>query len=568
MKKAVFVLLILACVTCAVASPRGDRVGVFSSGETPFEEVGAPSNLFFPQGQDTIYYDDGNGFWYSSVGAEWGVRFSAYVPCTLHSVMTMTFGFSDYCTLYVREDSAGLPGPVVRDTAYLGGAYPGWDRIDLDAPYYDMNSFWITGWFSKPPYIVADSANDGMRSHYSFDGQTWLPYSSGDLMIRAVVAYGDTIANDVSIVSMDGIPAGVIADSQYTGTVYFANLGTDFESFSVEFEARDSAGVVEFDTLVQIDSLPPRLVDMRVFIWTPRSYGESYRVRASALHPGDLNPGNDTVLATVHSYMDGELFYDDFTSEVWLNVDMDDNDKFAVMYQPEETPYYVSGARLFVNDTLPFAGLALCPDSGGVPDTTNPYTQISGVKAAAPGSWLWFSFDTSQTRIDADTVWLVLTWPDSRAGPHIGSDTDDPIDGFCWAYCDTNGWVNWTGSDFLIRIVCSPATGVLEMVDVGTGGVAGLRAWPNPFLSPTRITLAGRQGFEPEDAVNGSLVALDASGRCVRIFSDSDLKALLTGSGLSWDGTGAEGQTLPPGVYFLILRLGGPPMTTKAVLLR
>jgi len=568
MKGIALLAVVLAFAPSAFAEPRADRTSIFSPTELALEHPKEYRGLSLPQGQDTIYYDDGYGFWYSTVGVEWGVRFSTHLPCTLHSILTMTFGFGEYCSLYVREDSAGRPGAIVRDTTYLGGAYPGWDRIDLGSPYYEMNSFWITGRYQKPPYIIADSANDGRRSCYSFDGENWLPYSSGDLMIRAVVAYGETLAHDVAAFNVTGLPGGVVAGSSYTDTVYFANYGTAVESFTLDLWVTDSAGVVELDTLLTVDSLPPRAFSKGSSSWMPAIYGETYTVGAAVLLPGDLNPGNDTSLLTVYSYMEGEVFYDDFSSEVWLNVNRDDNDKFAVMYELEDTPCYVTGARFLVNDTLPFESLTLCPDTAGFPDTSNAYTQVSAVSSSVPGSWVWTSFDTSLTRVDADTVWLVLIWPSSRMGPYVGSDADHPVDGHSWAYSDSTGWVTWTESDFMMRVICTPATGVAEEGRVAGYAGSWLRARPNPFAGVTKLTLGGISASRNVKGEKVSLCAFDLAGRCVRVFSSSEVEGLIGGAGLSWDGTDAEGKPLPPAIYFLVFRSGDSKVTEKAVLIR
>jgi hypothetical protein len=568
MKSVALVLVLLVCAGHAASEPAADRKGIFSCDEwSSGREAEAPYSPA-PQGQDTIYYDDGYGFWYSTVGYEWGVRFTADLPCTLHSALTMTFGFGEQCSLYVREDSAGLPGPVVLDTTYIGGAYPAWDRIDLSQPYFDMNSFWLTGRFPGPPYVVADSANNGARSFYSFGGQTWVSYSAGDLMIRAVVAYGDTLPHDMSVVNVTGIPTGVTASTEYSDTLHLANLGTSVESCFVEFEVRDTAGVTQFDTLLEVDSLLPRALGQLTSTWTPLGYGETYTISAAALLPGDLNPGNDTFTMTVYSYMDGEMYYDDFTSEVWLNVDMDDNDKFAVMYQPSPTPCYITGARFFADDTVSFGSLSLCPDAGGVPDTSSPYVQLFDVGTQKPGSWAWSSFDTSLTRVDADTVWLVLTWPNSSGGPHVGSDADYPVDGQSWAFTDSTGWVNWTESDFMMRIVSLPATGVFEEKRTDSRADFQLRALPNPFVGTTTLLLQTGFSLGAAREEDPSLFAFDMAGRCVKEFSPLELEVLLGGSGLSWDGRGTDGERLPPAVYFLVLHSGDSRATMKAVLLR
>ncbi len=561
--------LIALCAQSASGSPTSDSKGIFSSEESPWLETRESSCYVAPAGQDTILYDDGNGFWYATAGVQWGVRFTTSLPCTLQAVLTMTFGSGGDCSLFVRDDSAGHPGPVVRDTVYQGGAYPGWDRVPLSQPYFDSNSFWVTGRYPKPPYIIADSAESQGRSYYTFDGTRWIRYSTGDLMIRAVVAYGDTLAHDISITRASGLPTGVYVGAQYTDTVYYANQGSSQESFLVQLLVRDSLGAVEHDTTVQIDSLPPRMTQWNLFSWTPASYGETYSAAAISLLPGDMNPENDTLYTVVYSYMDGEVSYDDFSSELWLNVNRDDNDKFAVVYLLADPPCYVTGARVFVNDTVSFGRLALCPDSIGLPDTANPYTVVSGVSASVPASWIWASFDTSLTRVSEDTVWLVLVWPDSRSGPHVGSDRDYPLDMNSWAYSDSTGWVNWTQSDFMMRIVTAPATGVEEEEAADISRRAAIRVRPTPFSRRVAVSLTGGSSDFAGFQGRASLRVCDVAGRCVRVFGTAELSALFSGASLVWDGTNCEGEELSPGVYFFVLATEGLATTSaKTVLIR
>jgi hypothetical protein len=560
--------LLALCAQSASGGLTSDSRGVLPQEKARWSETQVPSHYAVLAGQDTILYDDGNGFWYATAGTQWGVRFTANLPCTLQAILTMTFGSGEDCSLFVREDSAGYPGPVVRDTVYQGGAYPGWDRVSLSQPYFDSNSFWVTGRYPKPPYIIADSVGDQGRSYYTFDGRMWIPYSSGDLMIRAVVAYGETLTHDASITRALGLPKGVYVGTQYTDSVYYANLGSSVESFGVELLVSDSLGMVEFDTTAQIDSLPPRTTQMDLFPWTPASYGQAYSVAAISLLSGDTNPGNDTLRTVIYSYMEGEISFDDFSSEIWLNVDRDDNDKFSVRYVLADSPCYVTGARVFVSDTAGFQSLALCPDSAGLPDTVNPYVVVSGLSASAPASWVWASFDTSLSRVSEDTVWLVLVWPDSRSGPHVGSDRDYPVDMNSWAYSDSTGWVNWTESDFMMRIVTAPVTGIEESEVPRLSPRGSLRVCPNPFTRSARVSFTGRYRDWQGGPGRASLRVCDVAGRCVRVFGADEVRALLSGSPLLWDGTDCEGRELSPGVYFLVLGMEGRSGCSKAVLIR
>ncbi|TET45052.1 T9SS type A sorting domain-containing protein [candidate division TA06 bacterium] len=568
MNRVLFLLVVLIPAACFAYGPRTDRFGVFSKGEEFLKPLSESASLWHLQDEDTISYDDGYGYWYSVAGSEWGVRFTAELPCTVRGVLVMSFGFGADCSLFVRDDSTGLPGPIVLDTFYQGGSYPLWDRIDLPNPYYEMNSFWITGRYPKPPYILADSINQGHRSYYSFDGQGWLPYSAGDLMIRAIVAYGETLVHDISITNLSDLPTGVRVDTQYVFKVVYRNLGSSLDSFVGQVIVQDSKGFIELDTLTDTISVMPRQSGVYNVTWTPDKYGETYSVTATSHLSGDMNPENDTFLATTYSYMDGEIYYDDFSCELWLNVDRDDNDKFGVKFALPGAPSYISGARLFVDDTLRFDNLALCPDSGGLPDTLNPYVTALNIVAGERPSWIWVDFDTSLTLVDADTVWLVVRWPDSKSGPYIGSDRDYPIDGNSWAYSDSTGWKKWTQTDFMMRIVSIPLIGIEEAEVIRPSSLGNVRAFPNPFSTKTRLTLVQDLAGEDPGGENISVVIYDLSGRSVKRFSNAEMAELLSPGGAVWNGTDDKKASLPSGLYFLVLRTSRSSFTTKTVILR
>lgn len=568
MRRLTFLLLILVSFACSASGSGTDRHSVFSEDQRLRKPFMGRTHRGHMTDEDTIFYDDGYGFWYCVAGYEWAVRFSAEVPCTLHAVLTMSFGFGDSCSLFVRDDSAGLPGQVVTDAAYQGGGYPAWDRVDLPTPYYDMNSFWITGRYPKPPYIIADSANDWNRSYYSFDAETWLGYTAGDLIIRAIVSYGDTLAHDVSVTAIANLPTGVRVDTQYVLGASYVNLGRSAENFVVEVLVQDSLGFAELDTLSDSIFVPRGGAGEYSVTWAPRSYGETYSLAAISLMQGDMNPANDTVTAATWSYMEGEISYDDFSCEVWLNVDRDDDDKFGVKFSVPYAPCHVTGARIFVDDTLSFEHLALCPNSQGLPDTVNPYVTASGIAAARAPSWIWVDFDTSLARVDEDTVWLVLKWPDSRNGPYVGSDRHYPVDGNSWAYSDSTGWSRWTSSDFMMRIVCTPPTGTDEREHVRPPSTGTVTLSPNPFCSQTRLTFIEPPGPAEHESEGNSAVVYDLAGRSVRVFSDADVEELLSAKGLIWNGGDDRGRPLPSGVYFLVLRAAGHSCESKVVLLR
>jgi flagellar hook assembly protein FlgD len=73
-------------------------------------------------------------------------------------------------------------------------------------------------------------------------------------------------------------------------------------------------------------------------------------------------------------------------------------------------------------------------------------------------------------------------------------------------------------------------------------------------------------GFSLRESEHVSLRAFDARGRLVRVLSNGVLQP--GAHVLHWDGIGADGTHVPPGVYFYKLETGHRSTTGKMVLLR
>jgi hypothetical protein len=96
--------------------------------------------------------------------------------------------------------------------------------------------------------------------------------------------------------------------------------------------------------------------------------------------------------------------------------------------------------------------------------------------------------------------------------------------------------------------------GIAETVMIGTG--SGLSITPNPFRTTTNISIGIRvplrgsgASFQDFQTKSRELRIYDAAGRLIRSFT---LGPML--SALCWNGYDQQGQSIPPGVYFV--RLG------------
>ncbi|MCK4680817.1 T9SS type A sorting domain-containing protein, partial [bacterium] len=85
-------------------------------------------------------------------------------------------------------------------------------------------------------------------------------------------------------------------------------------------------------------------------------------------------------------------------------------------------------------------------------------------------------------------------------------------------------------------------------------------ARPNPFHDETRIV------FELPSDGGATVSVYDVAGRLIRTLPESSGFA---GPNLrTWDGTDADGNDMPSGVYFVRVTAGGESATGKVVLVR
>ncbi|MBN2171469.1 MAG: T9SS type A sorting domain-containing protein [Candidatus Krumholzibacteriota bacterium] len=85
-------------------------------------------------------------------------------------------------------------------------------------------------------------------------------------------------------------------------------------------------------------------------------------------------------------------------------------------------------------------------------------------------------------------------------------------------------------------------------------------AYPNPFNPTTTIPVAMRE------AGPARLEVLSVSGRLLRVLHEGELGA--GAHDFHWDGRGADGATLPSGVYLVRLRMGGDSQLRRVVMLK
>ncbi len=181
---------------------------------------------------------------------------------------------------------------------------------------------------------------------------------------------------------------------------------------------------------------------------------------------------------------------------------------------------------------------------------------------------------------EGDTTQIILTW-DSSAEPDFYryavyrdtivsfdpgvplayvyisyfEDDDPPVSQHGVFYVVTAWDVN--GNESEPSAPAGISTGVVEV-----GPRLSLRhAVPNPFNPMTVIS------YELPEPGTVSLRIFDASGKLVRVLVDGQWRTVGI-QHVSWDGRDNEGRSLPSGVYFYRLEVGGEVLTKRMVLLK
>lgn len=236
------------------------------------------SQPFSKEGNDTIYYDDGNDapHWYGI--NYWGVRFVPEKPCTVKTALIhLTSTSSNSCQARIHPDVSGDPGSIAETKAFT--ATDGWNTIDFSSPHFYSDPFWLTFYVptgSGGPYVSGDGAG-GENSYYSSDGNSWtnMAGNNSDLLIRAV---GDYVSypHDVAVKSIIQ-PQEYIDVAQFSPQAIFMNYGTNTETFYVTCLI-ETTGVKFYTSTKTVENLAPREIDTVTFDPFDPDSGEVYWV--------------------------------------------------------------------------------------------------------------------------------------------------------------------------------------------------------------------------------------------------------------------------------------------------
>ncbi|MBI4721816.1 MAG: T9SS type A sorting domain-containing protein [Candidatus Stahlbacteria bacterium] len=145
---------------------------------------------------DTILYDDGTPSNFVDFGTSgyYAVRFTPTDPC---SVIGCKVYLDDYYSTSVKiriyDDNAGTPGTLIEIDTLTIGTTPQWYTLTFNSAYNDENDFWIC--VIGPTKLYYDAANSGRNKYSTNSGSTWNNFTTGDLLIRAIVNYYSNAAD-------------------------------------------------------------------------------------------------------------------------------------------------------------------------------------------------------------------------------------------------------------------------------------------------------------------------------------------------------------------------------------
>jgi len=403
------------------------------------------------------------------------------------------------------------PYDVVAYTLLPGDGYPGDDTLSLRAKcMHDIRAVGI-----KPP----------------FPEVTVRMALTPAVTVKNEGSYIDTVTSYLSI--YDSLSNQVYSDTQVVYAV-----------------KPDSSSTVQFDQ------------------WIPQEVGE-YTAVAWTWVVDEYNAWNDTTSKSLQCTY--EIIYDDGSAEAHYVVSSNYYDnRFAQRFTPTiDPPYYLTGARVWVNGTDQFQ-LSVHEDSGGLPGgiLVGPDT----VGATVVPGWVEHAYVAYPLDSLAD-FWLEIQWfPSSPAAPGIGADAASPRESRSWWFWtepSDPGWHIWTAHDWMIRATVLPQSIGISDMEVrsarGPKSVFRLRQnSPNPFEDMTAIRFDLGPG---ELALDPKVTIFDASGRLLeQLDVTTDEKGGV--EQVVWEGRDSEGRVLPSGIYFVRLKAGERTAVRKMVKLR
>jgi hypothetical protein len=212
-------------------------------------------------------------------------------------------------------------------------------------------------------------------------------------------------------------------------------------------------------------------------------------------------------------------------------------------------------------------------DTNGIPIDTSSSNQYNNDLGFLDQSYLacWSDFGSGEAdlyarRISMDGSWIdtvaiaVCTATGHQETPSVFQDAEK----FIVAWKDGRSGVS--NADLYAAFVDSAPAGLAEVRPRGREKQRlSLSVSPNPFMGSVNIHLGKDVCAIRNSSIE--LVVFDVLGRTVRRF---ELPRTFSSppAGISWNGCDGQGEVVPPGIYFFVLRSGSVSVTEKAMKIR
>jgi hypothetical protein len=482
----------------------------------------------------------------------------------------------------VATSSIDSPGPyLLRDVAVAPQAtFANYGQAsETFYCHYEVYDSLGAALYSDSQQVVG--LGPGLNQQVLFSS-TWTPTEYGPYDVVAyTVLPGDGYPGDDTL----KLPAECMHDARATSikppfpevtvrmsltpVVTVKNEGSYVDTVTCYLSIEDSLGMQVYADTEYVYTLPPdSSYGVQLSPWIPDSVGVYTAIAWTGVRD-EYRPSNDTAAEVFDCTY--EIIYDDGGAESYYIVSSEYHDnKFVQRFTPTiEFPYYLTGARVWVNGTDEFE-LSVHADSVGLPGEVlvGPDTVAT---SSAPG-WVVETYPDYALEPLAD-FWLQIHWlPSSPAAPGVGADAASPREFRSWWYWDNPsdpGWHNWTAHDWMIRATVMPhGVGVEESGGDLTARPASIfrlhQNSPNPFSDATSIRFD--LGSE-EMSMKPCVQIFDAGGRLMTRIPLVGETGIPVGR-LQWTGSDSQGKKLPSGVYFLKLEAGEKVATKKMVILR
>ena len=390
-----------------------------------------PSKNILPsvRAEDTLVLDDGTEFWlWHSNDYYSAQKFSTSVLCTLKSIILQTSDVWEECSLFVWNDSSGVPQSSINliSPIYFKDTVLNWQRVNLPTPIVINNDFWVGIFTSMYEGIRYDNTpNCHNRFATSYDKKDWLVYDYhryGEFLIRPIVKLTGS-RHDVSCTTIFSKRGFFLPNPAYdTVGIVVKNFGNVTEyNVPVYLRVKDTLGLVVFFDVQYIDSLKHNEIDTVFISWNYDKDG-NYIIEGYPWISNDCIRDNDKqeVKSYIRTYP-CKLYYH-HVQYTMLGITDSIADKFIPPYYPckiesvefvygawnPETTYTYGMAAIILDDNAP----------GGFPGTEIATGTVLGLTQVFIGT---LTVDFSQQNVVFDTGGFFVEWtdiPDSTTPPY------------------------------------------------------------------------------------------------------------------------------------------------------